>query len=67
MFFISIRERENVLGTKDRCVICGEEIQVYYKPMEKWGMEGTMCGRCYSKKIGEYYPGEHVRINKDLD
>jgi hypothetical protein len=26
-----------------------------------------MCGKCYSKKVHEHYPGEHIRVNKDLD
>ena len=35
--------------------------------MEEWGMEGPMCGKCYSKRLGEHYPGDHARVNKDLD
>jgi len=67
MFFISIKKMKNTLGSKDKCVICSEEIQLRYNPMEEWGIEGSMCGKCYSKKLGEHYPGEHVRVNKDLD
>jgi hypothetical protein len=26
-----------------------------------------MCGKCYSKKVHEHYPGDHIRVNKDLD
>ncbi len=67
MFFISIKKRKNTLGVKDKCVICSEEIQLRYNPMEKWKIEGSICGKCYSKKLSEHYPGEHVRVNKHLD
>ena len=23
--------------------------------------------KCYSKKVHEHYPGEHIRVNLDLD
>ncbi len=67
MFFISIKKKENALGSKDKCVICSEKIQLRYNPMEEWGIVGSICGKCYSKKLGEHYPGEHVRVNKHLD
>ena len=67
MFFISIKKSKNTLGTKEKCIICGEKIELKYKPMEEWKLEGTLCGICYSKKLSEHYPGEHVRVNKDLD
>jgi hypothetical protein len=35
--------------------------------MEEWKIEGSLCGKCYSKKLSEHYPGEHVRVNKHLD
>ena len=34
-----------------------------YSPMENWKIDGHLCGKCYSKKISEHYPGEHVRVN----
>jgi hypothetical protein len=55
------------LGKKEKCVICGGEIELHFKSMEEWKIEGTMCGKCYSKKLNEHYPGEHVRVNKHLD
>jgi len=55
------------LGTKDKCTICSEKIQLHFKAMEEWGIEGLICGKCYSKKLNEHYPGEHVRVNKHLD
>ena len=67
MFFISIKKNKNALGAKVKCTICSEKIELRYKPMEEWGIEGLLCGKCYSKKIGEHYPGEHVRVNKHLD
>jgi len=55
------------LGTKDKCAICSEKIELHYKSMEEWKIEGFLCGKCYSKKLSDYYPGEHVRVNKHLD
>ncbi len=55
------------LGKKERCVVCSGTIEFHFKPMVEWDIEGMMCGRCYSKKLGEHYPGEHVRINQDLE
>jgi len=55
------------LGTKDKCAICNEKIELHYKYMDEWGIEGPICGKCYSKKLSEHYPGEHVRVNKHLD
>lgn len=55
------------MGKKEKCAICSEEIELRFKAMEEWGIEGTLCGKCYSKKLGEHYPGEHVRVNKHLD
>ncbi|MFQ5782146.1 MAG: hypothetical protein ACE5GR_03705 [Nitrosopumilus sp.] len=55
------------MGLKDKCAICSEKLKLHYNPMEEWGIEGSLCGKCYSKKINEHYPGEHVRVNKELD
>ena len=67
MFFISIKRNKVSLGSKEKCVICSEKIQLHYSPMEQWGIKGVICGKCYSKKIQEHYPGEHARVNKHLD
>ena len=67
MFFISIKKSKNTLGAKDKCTICSEKIDLHYSPMEEWGIEGPICGKCYSKKINEHYPGDHTRVNKHLD
>jgi hypothetical protein len=53
--------------SKDNCAICSEKIEIPFKAMEEWKIEGLLCGKCYSKKLHEHYPGEHVRVNKDLD
>jgi len=46
-----------------KCSLCNAEIEISYVPMEEWKMDGFLCGRCYSQKLAEFYPGEHVRIN----
>ena len=53
--------------SKDNCAICSGKIETPFKAMEEWKIEGLLCGKCYSKKLNEFYPGEHVRVNKDLD
>jgi len=67
MFFILIKKNKDTLGIKDKCVICSEKVQLHFRAMDEWGIEGTLCGKCYSKKLNEYYPGEHIRVNKHLD
>jgi|TARA_B110000263_G_scaffold180359_1_gene157976 hypothetical protein len=67
MFFISIKNRKNTLGLKEKCSICNEKIELRYKPMKEWSIEGTLCGKCYSKQVSKHYPGEHTRVNLDLD
>jgi len=46
-----------------RCVLCNGIIKTNYAPMKQWKIEGKICGECYTKKILEFYPGEHVRMN----
>ncbi len=52
---------------REKCVLCQAQIEVKYSPMEEWKIEGALCGECYSKKIAEFYPGEHVRVNLSDD
>ena len=66
VFYID-KKQENILGSKEKCVICNEKIELHYKPMEKWEIKGTLCGKCYSKQVHDHYPGEHIRVNLDLD
>jgi hypothetical protein len=64
------------LGKKEKCAICDGTIELPFKAMKEWEIDGTLCeweidgtlcGKCYSKQLNEYYPGEHVRVNKHLD
>jgi len=48
-------------------MICNEIVGFQFKAMEEWKIDGTLCGKCYSKQLSEHYPGEHVRVNKQLD
>ena len=54
---------KNELGIREKCVLCGGPLEYKYNPMKEWKMNGTLCGKCYSKKISEFYPGDHVRVN----
>ena len=63
MFFILNKKRNHTLGSKHKCTICSEETSLHYNPMPEWSIDGVLCGDCYSKKLGEFYPGEHTRVN----
>lgn len=65
MFFISIIKNNFNLGPKFKCTICSKEISMKFNPMKEWLIEGPLCGDCYSRKLSEYYPGNHVRVNKE--
>ena len=67
MFFISSKRSRTILPLGDKCAICSERIKIRYNPMKEWSVKGPLCGDCYSKQIHDFYPGEHVRVNKDLD
>ena len=47
----------------EKCALCDGEIDHPYLPMEGWGIDGHLCGKCYSKKLAEFYPGDHVRVD----
>jgi hypothetical protein len=51
------------LKKEEKCILCNNSLETKYIPMEEWKIDGTLCGKCYSKKISEFYPGEHVRVN----
>ena len=51
------------LKKSEKCVLCNSKVEVKYRPMDEWKIDGLLCGKCYSKKISEFYPGEHVRVN----
>lgn len=65
MFFIPIGTSRCSLGSKQKCALCGGQVGFRFNPMKEWGVEGTICGECYSKKINRHYPGDHVRVNKE--
>ena len=47
------------------CKICDTPLKQRFFPMTEWNIDGPICGRCYSEKIAEFYPGEHVRVNRN--
>ena len=53
---------QNIMNEK--CSICNGLIDIEYKPMDEWKVEGMICSKCYSQKLNEYYPGEHIRTNR---
>ena len=55
------------LKKQEKCVLCKDSVETEYAPMEEWKIEGILCGKCYSKKISDFYPGEHVRVNLSED
>ncbi|MBI5377474.1 MAG: hypothetical protein HZA82_02495 [Thaumarchaeota archaeon] len=47
----------------EKCSICSNTIvERKYHPMESWNIKGALCGKCYSQKIAEFYPGTHERV-----
>ena len=46
------------------CSLCKNAIVIEYKPMDEWNVKGSICSKCYSQKIGEHYPGEHIRTTR---
>ena len=63
MVFITNQKAVLYMGSDEKCALCDGEIDHPYLPMEKWGIDGHLCGKCYSKKLSEFYPGEHERVN----
>ena len=51
------------MKSKENCTFCHNQVDVPYYPMKEWKIEGLLCGNCYSKKIREFYPGDHARVN----
>ncbi len=46
------------MGEKRACSLCGRELAFTYS-LQKYGVEGPVCGSCYDKKLKEVY-----RINR---
>ena len=51
------------MDSDKKCTLCDISIDHVYVPMKEWGIDGSLCGKCYSKKISEFYPGDHERVN----
>ena len=51
------------MTANDNCALCNGIMEHSYVPMKEWHVDGHVCGKCYSKKIAEFYPGEHERVN----
>jgi hypothetical protein len=38
------------------CSLCQNKIGDFkYSPMPQWNLSGSLCSKCYSKKLSEYY------------
>ena len=51
------------MGSDKKCTLCDASIDFEYLPMKEWNMDGVLCSKCYSKKLAEFYPGDHVRVD----
>jgi len=63
MVFITKQKAVLYMGSDEKCVLCDASISFAYLPMKEWDIDGFLCSKCYSKKISEFYPGEHERVN----
>ena len=63
MVFITNEKNVSIMDSTKKCVLCDVNIEVAYVPMKEWNVDGRLCGKCYSKKISEFYPGDHERVN----
>jgi len=63
MVFITKQKAVLYMGSDEKCVLCNGSIEQAYVPMKEWKIDGPLCSKCYSKKISEFYPGEHVRVD----
>ena len=57
------KKSADTYGSNGKCTLCGGSIEQVFLPMKEWGMDGRLCGKCYSKKLAEFYPGDHERVN----
>ena len=51
------------MDSKGKCTLCDANIEQVYVPMKEWSIDGPLCGKCYSKKLAGFYPGDHERVN----
>ena len=59
---------ERMLKGRERitCSICNEKIGDFrYEPMQQWNISGSLCSKCYSKKISDYYIKQQQPQNMD--
>jgi len=63
MVFITKQKAELYMGSDEKCALCDASISFAYLPMKEWDIDGFLCSKCYSKKISEFYPGKHERVN----
>ena len=63
MVFITKQKSVLYMGSNEKCTLCGGSIEQVFLPMKEWGIDGHLCGKCYSKKLAEFYPGKHERVN----
>ena len=63
MVFITKQKAVLYMGSDEKCALCNGNIEHAYVPMKEWKIDGDLCGECYSKKISEFYPGEHERVD----
>ena len=63
MVFITNQKAVLYMGSDEKCALCDASISFAYLPMKEWDIDGFLCSKCYSKKISEFYPGEHERVN----
>ena len=63
MVFITKQKAVLYMGSDKKCTLCDASIDFAYLPMKEWNMDGVLCSKCYSKKLAEFYPGEHERVN----
>ena len=63
MVFMRNKKSGDAHDSNGKCTLCDASIEQVFLPMKEWGMDGPLCGKCYSKKLSEFYPGDHERVN----
>ena len=63
MVFTRNKKSGDAHDSNGKCTLCDASIEQVFLPMKEWGMDGPLCGKCYSKKLAEFYPGDHERVN----
>ena len=63
MVFTRNKKSADTYGSNGKCTLCGGSIEQVFLPMKEWGIDGHLCGKCYSKKLAEFYPGKRERVN----